>query len=158
MVFRVININIRIRNLLGYIHGTVFVFSGLVRLRNKMEAYHNVDACCNDRNGLFCSIFNLRDGHDISYFDALAVVKSMTGLPYRHLQGSESANIYQGSKPSNTVSRIAPFKKIREAQLHRGCSVTWLTTRMFLRAFNQTLKLKSALNMELTKILYCITD
>ena len=87
MVFRVININIRIRNLLGYIHGTVFVFSGLVRLRNKMEAYHNVDACCNDRTGLFCSIFNLRDGHDISYFDALAVIKSMTGLPYRHLQG-----------------------------------------------------------------------
>ena len=110
MVFRVININIRIRNLLGYIHGTVFVFSGLVRLRNKMEAYHNVDACCNDRNGLFCSIFNLRDGHDISYFDALAVVKSITGLPYRHLQGSEAAITYQCARHGNAASRIAPFK------------------------------------------------
>ena len=110
MVFRVININIRIRNLLGYIHGTVFVFSGLVRLRNKMEAYHNVDACCNDRNGLFCSIFNLRDGHDISYFDALAVVKSITGLPYRYLRGSEDAITYQCAKHRNAVAWITPFK------------------------------------------------
>ncbi len=41
-----------------------------------------------------------------SLFAALAVVKSMTGLPYRHLQGLEGANIRHGSKPSHMAARI----------------------------------------------------
>ena len=43
-------------------------------------------------------------------FAALAVVKSMTGLPYRHLQGSEDAISCQCAKRRNVASRIAPFK------------------------------------------------
>ena len=44
-----------------------------------------------------------------SQFAALAVVKSMTGLPYRHLQRLKSANIHEDSKPGNTAAWIAPF-------------------------------------------------
>ena len=45
-----------------------------------------------------------------SLLATLAVVKSMTGLPYRHLHELESANIYEVLKSSYTASRIAPFK------------------------------------------------
>ena len=41
-----------------------------------------------------------------SLFAALVVVKSMTRLPYRHLQGLEAASIYRGSKPNNVADRI----------------------------------------------------
>ena len=44
-----------------------------------------------------------------SPFAALAVVKSMTGLPYRHLQGLEDASIHEDSKSGHTTARIAPF-------------------------------------------------
>ena len=45
-----------------------------------------------------------------SLFAALAVVKSMTGLPYRHLQGSESTVTYQCMKYRNVTVQIAPFR------------------------------------------------
>ena len=45
-----------------------------------------------------------------SLFMAPAVVKSMTGLPYRHLQGSEDAISCQCAKHRNAAVRVAPFK------------------------------------------------
>ena len=44
-----------------------------------------------------------------SLFATLAVVKSMTGLSYRHLRGPEDANIHEGSNSGHTAARIAPF-------------------------------------------------
>ena len=44
-----------------------------------------------------------------SLFAALIAVKSMVGLPYRHLPGLESASIHEDSMPSNAAARIAPF-------------------------------------------------
>ena len=46
----------------------------------------------------------------IRIIDALAVVKSMTELPYRHLQGSEDATTCQCERHGNAVAWIAPFK------------------------------------------------
>ena len=55
-----------------------------------------------------------KEGTSLQYagspFTALAVVKSMTGLPYRHLQGSEDAITYLCVKHRNAAARIAPFK------------------------------------------------
>ena len=49
------------------------------------------------------------------------VVKSMTGLPYRHLQGLESVSIHEDSKPGYTAARIAPFNvKCAEHMLIKG--------------------------------------
>ena len=45
-----------------------------------------------------------------SLFAAPAAVKSMTRLPYRHLQGSEDAVTCQCAKHENVASRIVPFK------------------------------------------------
>ena len=45
-----------------------------------------------------------------SPFVALAVVKSMTDLPYRHLQRSEDAVTCQRARYGNAATRIAPFK------------------------------------------------
>ena len=45
-----------------------------------------------------------------SLFMALAMVKSMTGLPYRHLQGSEDAITCQCARHGNAAARIATFK------------------------------------------------
>ena len=44
-----------------------------------------------------------------SLFATLAVVTSMTGLPYRHLQGLEDASIHEGLKSNHTADRIVPF-------------------------------------------------
>ena len=44
-----------------------------------------------------------------SPFATLAVVKSMTGLPCRHLYGSEAASIHEDSISSHTASRITPI-------------------------------------------------
>ena len=55
-----------------------------------------------------------KEGTPLQYagspFVALAVAKSMTELPYRHLQGSEFAITYQCAKHRNVAARIAPFK------------------------------------------------
>ena len=72
-------------------------------IRNDPQKYEEVTGASRNKVG---APFRYAE----SLFAAPAVVKSMTGLPYRHLQGSEAANIYQGSKSSNTASRIAPFK------------------------------------------------
>ena len=37
-------------------------------------------------------------------FAAMMVVKSMTGLPYGHLQGLEDASIHEDSKSGHTVA------------------------------------------------------
>ena len=55
-----------------------------------------------------------------SPFVALAVVKSMTDLPYRHLQGSEDAVTCQCARHGNAAARIAPFKRVREAHVSQG--------------------------------------
>ena len=39
-----------------------------------------------------------------------AVVKSVMGLPYRHLQGSEATITCQCARHRNAAARIAPFK------------------------------------------------
>ena len=38
------------------------------------------------------------------------MVKSIAGLPCRHLQGLEDASIHEDSKSGHTVARIVPFK------------------------------------------------
>ena len=46
----------------------------------------------------------------IRIIDALAVVKSMAGLSYRHLRGSEDAVTYQCARHKNAAAWIVPFK------------------------------------------------
>ena len=41
----------------------------------------------------------------VKIIDALAVVKLMTGLPYRHLQGSEDAITCQCARHGNAVAQ-----------------------------------------------------
>ena len=45
-----------------------------------------------------------------SLFAFMNVVKSMTGLQCRYLQGLEAANSYQDSKSTIVAARVAPFK------------------------------------------------
>ena len=71
-----------------------------------------------------------------SLFAALTVVKSMTGLPYRHLQGSEDTITCQCVRHRNAASRIAPFKiKCVRHSFTKRRTITEVTTRMFLHAF-----------------------
>ena len=61
-----------------------------------------------------------------SLFATLAVVKSMPGLPYRYLQGLESVNIHENSKPSNATSRIdSLINKVFLTNQHRLPRHTW---------------------------------
>ena len=46
----------------------------------------------------------------VRILDALAVVKSMTELPYRYLWGSEDAVTYQCARHKNAAAWIVPFK------------------------------------------------
>ena len=46
----------------------------------------------------------------VRILDALAVVKSMTGLPYRYLRGSEGVVTYQCARHKNATAWIVPFK------------------------------------------------
>ena len=46
----------------------------------------------------------------VRIIDALTAVKSVTGLPYRHLQGSEDAVTYQCVRHGNAAARVVPFK------------------------------------------------
>ena len=51
-----------------------------------------------------------RRSNTLSHRFAVLAVKSMAGLPYRHLWGLEDASIREDSKLSNAAARIAPFK------------------------------------------------